>query len=143
MSAPTRDVAAPAAAPVAEGGLLVNVLGDFDLTSAAPPQQSVQNVTPGAEEGFRKFLMKNNGVLFEDDTLQIGVKSDYKKNLGNIYIVLQNFTCTCVKLRGVGAWWFSWLVLTTYSQNPCGLPGPLHGCQLLMFSVPQTAGLSF
>ena len=25
--------------------------------------------------------MKNNGVLFENDLLQIGVKSEYKKNL--------------------------------------------------------------
>ena len=26
--------------------------------------------------------MKNNGVLFENEMLQIGVKSEYKKNLG-------------------------------------------------------------
>lgn len=69
---------APVAAPVADGGLLVNVLGDINFTSTAPSQ----TVTPGAEEGFRKFLFKNNGVLFENDILQIGVKSEYKKNLG-------------------------------------------------------------
>lgn len=75
-------MAAPAAAPVSDGGLLVNVLGDFDVTSDMSAQGSVQNLTPGAEEGYRKFLMKNNGVLFENDILQIGVKSEYKKNLG-------------------------------------------------------------
>jgi AP-2 complex subunit alpha len=73
----TSAPAAPVAAPVADGGLLVNVLGDFDVASTAQ-----DSLTPGAEEGYRKFLMKNNGVLFENDTLQIGVKSEYKKNLG-------------------------------------------------------------
>ena len=29
-----------------------------------------------------RFLTKSNGVLFEDEVLQIGIKSDYKKNLG-------------------------------------------------------------
>ena len=29
-----------------------------------------------------RFLLKNNGVLFENEMLQIGVKSEYKKNLG-------------------------------------------------------------
>lgn len=74
---------AVAAAPVADGGLLVNVLGDIDLPSTAPSQNYTQSVTPGVEEGFGKFLFKNNGVLFENDILQIGVKSEYKKNLGN------------------------------------------------------------
>ena len=44
----------------------------------APPQ----SLTEGSEEGFAKFLTKNNGVLFENNVLQIGVKSEYKKNLG-------------------------------------------------------------
>ena len=39
-------------------------------------------LSPGAEEGFMRFLLKNNGVLFENEMLQIGVKSEYKKNLG-------------------------------------------------------------
>ena len=82
MSGPAREVAAPAAAPATDGGLLVNVLGDFDVTPAMPGQSSAPTLTPGAEEGYSKFLMKNNGVLFENDTLQIGVKSEYKKNLG-------------------------------------------------------------
>ena len=39
-------------------------------------------LSPGAEEGFMRFLLKNNRVLFENEMLQIGVKSEYKKNLG-------------------------------------------------------------
>lgn len=82
-SAPSSVTPAPAPAPAAsEGGLLVDVLGDFSTLAPPASQQSVQGLTPGAEEGFMKFLTKNNGVLFENNILQIGVKSDYKKNLG-------------------------------------------------------------
>ena len=31
-----------------------------------------------------RFLTKNNGVLFENDILQIGIKAEYKKNLGEV-----------------------------------------------------------
>ena len=57
----------------------------------APPPATAAEVTtpptatglsPGAEEGYMRFLLKNNGVLFENEMLQIGVKSEYKKNLG-------------------------------------------------------------
>ena len=72
-------------APVSDG-LLVNVFDDLGGGGAlAAPSVSVdisQDVTPGAEEGFMKFLFKNNGVLFENEILQIGIKSEYKKNLG-------------------------------------------------------------
>ena len=40
-----------------------------------------------------RFLLKNNGVLFENEMLQIGVKSEYKKNLGEpelIYVICGN-----------------------------------------------------
>lgn len=83
-----RNTVTTAATPVNDGGLLVNVLGDIDLVSASPAQNSAKHVTPGADEGFRKFLLKNNGVLFENDILQIGVKSEYKKNLGKILLTM-------------------------------------------------------
>lgn len=30
----------------------------------------------------RRFVCKNNGVLFENQLLQIGIKSEYRQNLG-------------------------------------------------------------
>ncbi len=66
----------------------MNVLDDPILggLSSQPAPAAVttplQTLTPGSEDGFAKFLVKNNGVLFENDVLQIGVKSEYKKNLG-------------------------------------------------------------
>ena len=54
---------------------------------ATPP--AATGLSPGAEEGFMRFLLKNNGVLFENEMLQIGVKSEYKKNLGKLCCVVQ------------------------------------------------------
>lgn len=80
-----------AAPPPSDGGLLVNVLDDIGLLGGVTDIVDVTltstsdaplSLTPGSEEGFLRFLLKNNGVLFENDVLQIGVKSDYKKNLG-------------------------------------------------------------
>lgn len=47
-----------------------------------------------------RFVFKNNGVLFENDLIQIGVKSEYRQNLGRLglfygnktQVTLQNFT---------------------------------------------------
>ena len=46
-------------------------------------------------------MCKNNGVLFENDLLQIGVKSEYRQNLGRIGVFYGNktsfqFTAFCV-----------------------------------------------
>lgn len=73
---------APALAPASDGGLLVNVADDLVFSGPIEVPAGPLGLTPGAEEGFLKFLLKNNGVLFENDILQIGVKSEYKKNLG-------------------------------------------------------------
>ena len=83
------SLAPEAAAPgPSDQGLLIDVFGG---PPPAPAPSAAAGVTtpptavglsPGAEEGFMRFLLKNNGVLFENEMLQIGVKSEYKKNLG-------------------------------------------------------------
>ena len=39
-----------------------------------------------------RFLFKNNGVLFENDVLQIGIKSMYQKSLGKEYTLTHSLT---------------------------------------------------
>ncbi|KAI8489577.1 AP-2 complex subunit alpha-2, partial [Branchiostoma belcheri] len=82
----TNNFAAPAsfaapAAPAGGGGLLVDV---FDTP---PAQNNVSSaLAPQAEENFFKFAIKNNGVLFENELLQIGVKAEYKGNLAPLNV---------------------------------------------------------
>ncbi|XP_072321185.1 AP-2 complex subunit alpha-2-like isoform X2 [Eucyclogobius newberryi] len=66
----------------AAGSLLVDVFSDF--SSPAPADV--------AEEHFSRFVCKNNGVLYENQLLQIGLKSEYRQNLGRIYVFFGNKT---------------------------------------------------
>jgi AP-2 complex subunit alpha len=43
---------------------------------------------------FRRFLFKNNGVLFENEMIQIGVKSEFRQNLGRLGLFYGNKTQT-------------------------------------------------
>ncbi|XP_075696285.1 AP-2 complex subunit alpha-1 isoform X3 [Rhinoderma darwinii] len=77
--APITGSAAPGA-----GNLLVDVFSDTPSASAS--------LAPGTEENFLRFVCKNNGVLFENQLLQIGVKSEFRQNLGRMYLFYGNKT---------------------------------------------------
>ncbi|XP_072890173.1 AP-2 complex subunit alpha-2 isoform X1 [Hemitrygon akajei] len=47
---------------------------------------------PDADDLLNKFVCKNNGVLFENQLLQIGIKSEYRQNLGRMYLFFGNKT---------------------------------------------------
>ncbi|XP_070763064.1 AP-2 complex subunit alpha-2-like isoform X1 [Enoplosus armatus] len=70
--------------PSAEASLLVDVFSD----SSAPASIDV------SEENFPRFVCKSNGVIYENQLLQIGVKSEYRQNLGRIYVFYGNKTST-------------------------------------------------
>ncbi|XP_063294130.1 AP-2 complex subunit alpha-2 isoform X3 [Pelobates fuscus] len=113
-----------ATSPVASSaaGLLVDVFADASLPVAAvssgaednfssdvqtPPEgvsgDSDSSVHDG-EDFFHKFICKNNGVLFENQLLQIGLKCEFRQNLGRMFIFygnkvsaqFQNFTPTLI-----------------------------------------------
>uniref|UniRef100_A0A673FYQ6 AP-2 complex subunit alpha n=1 Tax=Sinocyclocheilus rhinocerous TaxID=307959 RepID=A0A673FYQ6_9TELE len=65
-----------AAAPSA-GSLLVDVFSEAGVN----------------DDGFLRFVCKNNGVLFENQLLQIGIKSEYRQNLGES----QHLTLVCLE----------------------------------------------
>ncbi|XP_061466078.1 AP-2 complex subunit alpha-2 isoform X10 [Rhineura floridana] len=73
-------------APASGGSLLVDVFSD---TSTAPA-----SLAPGSEDNFARFVCKNNGVLFENQLLQIGLKSEFRQNLGRMFIFYGNKTST-------------------------------------------------
>ncbi|XP_018421165.1 PREDICTED: AP-2 complex subunit alpha-2 isoform X2 [Nanorana parkeri] len=90
----TTSPGAPTAA--SSDSLLVDVFADASLPVAA--------VATEAEDNFSRFICKNNGVLFENQLLQIGLKSEFRQNLGRMFIFygnkmssqFQNFTSTLI-----------------------------------------------
>uniref|UniRef100_A0A8B9FJ90 AP-2 complex subunit alpha n=1 Tax=Amazona collaria TaxID=241587 RepID=A0A8B9FJ90_9PSIT len=82
-AAPLANSAPP---PSSSGSLLVDVFSDS--ASAVAP------LAPGSDDNFARFVCKNNGVLFENQLLQIGLKSEFRQNLGRMFIFYGNKTST-------------------------------------------------
>nr|KAF6408925.1 adaptor related protein complex 2 subunit alpha 1 [Rousettus aegyptiacus] len=94
---------AAASAPSGTGNLLVDVSSDGPAPqpSLGPtPEEAflssgpedIGPPIPEADELLNKFVCKNNGVLFENQLLQIGVKSEFRQNLGRMYLFYGNKT---------------------------------------------------
>ncbi|XP_041941103.1 AP-2 complex subunit alpha-2 isoform X5 [Alosa sapidissima] len=77
-----RPAPAVGSAPPSTGSLLVDVFSE----GSAAPSAGVN------DDGFLRFVCKNNGVLFENQLLQIGIKSEYRQNLGRMYLFYGNKT---------------------------------------------------
>ncbi|XP_042298144.1 AP-2 complex subunit alpha-2 isoform X2 [Sceloporus undulatus] len=99
--------------PTSSGSLLVDVFSDTSATPASLAPSSEDNFASpdlvsseqvvseepvdavhDADEPFHKFICKNNGVLFENQLLQIGLKSEFRQNLGRMFIFYGNKTST-------------------------------------------------
>uniref|UniRef100_A0A3Q3WGR5 AP-2 complex subunit alpha n=1 Tax=Mola mola TaxID=94237 RepID=A0A3Q3WGR5_MOLML len=74
-----RSAAPIGSAPTSTGSLLVDVFSEAGPTAVN-------------DDGFLRFVCKNNGVLFENQLLQIGIKSEYRQNLGRMYLFYGNKT---------------------------------------------------
>ena len=68
-------------------------LADLDLsgTSSAPavPKPTL-NSSPSIDRWFEKLCISNDGILYEDPAIQIGVKSEYHGHLGRIALYVGN-----------------------------------------------------
>ncbi|XP_023809520.1 AP-2 complex subunit alpha-2 isoform X1 [Oryzias latipes] len=77
---PTEVLALNPTPPAAAHSLLVDVFSDLSAPTAV------------AEDHLSRFVCKNNGVLYESQLLQVGLKSEYRQNLGRIYVFYGNKT---------------------------------------------------
>ncbi|XP_022173721.1 AP-2 complex subunit alpha [Myzus persicae] len=70
--------------------VLVDVLGDLygggGSTGSNSLNATQNNYNP------KKFICKNNGVLFESELIQVGVKCEFKRNLGRLGLFYGNKT---------------------------------------------------
>uniref|UniRef100_A0A8C7WKR5 AP-2 complex subunit alpha n=2 Tax=Oncorhynchus mykiss TaxID=8022 RepID=A0A8C7WKR5_ONCMY len=102
-----RSTAPASGATPSAGSLLVDVfseagpsatsagVNDDGFLSSAPPTVASEDPAPPlpeSDELLNKFVCKNNGVLFENQLLQIGIKSEYRQNLGRMYLFYGNKT---------------------------------------------------
>nr|XP_046160024.1 AP-2 complex subunit alpha-1-like isoform X4 [Oncorhynchus gorbuscha] len=102
-----RSAAPVSGAAPSAGSLLVDVFSeagpaasssganDDCFLSSAPPSAASEDPAPPlpeSDELLNKFVCKNNGVLFENQLLQIGIKSEYRQNLGRMYLFYGNKT---------------------------------------------------
>jgi hypothetical protein len=77
---------------------LIDVLGDiYNSSSAVNNAKKWENRIsplnfPSNLSTFLRFLFKNNGVLFENEMIQIGVKSEFRQNLGRLGLFYGNKT---------------------------------------------------
>lgn len=92
--------ASPPPSGQASSAALLDIFGDAQPatngTAAAPTGPG--GVVVSNEEGCRRLVCKHNGVMFENDLLQIGIKAEYKQCLGRISVFYgnkTNFQFTC------------------------------------------------
>lgn len=76
----------PPASTQSNQNALIDVLDDMYNNSS--PNAGVG----GAINNARRFVFKSNGVLFENELIQIGVKSEYRQNLGRLSLFYGNKT---------------------------------------------------
>jgi len=50
------------------------------------------STTPATNDSVNKFICKSNGILFENDIIQIGIKSEYRQGVGRLGIFYGNKT---------------------------------------------------
>ncbi|XP_022082511.1 AP-2 complex subunit alpha-2-like [Acanthaster planci] len=93
--APAAAINSLAAQPAAAQNTLLDIFDAPPQMPAAVPSTAAADtgaLSPGAEENFLKFICKNNGVLFENDLLQIGVKSESKSMYCRLVLFFGNKT---------------------------------------------------
>ncbi|XP_066484329.1 AP-2 complex subunit alpha-1 isoform X2 [Tiliqua scincoides] len=78
--------------PESPASLLVEAGLPADSGAAASVSEDPALPIAEADELLNKFVCKNNGVLFENQLLQIGVKSEFRQNLGRMYLFYGNKT---------------------------------------------------
>lgn len=90
----TPPASQPSNSTTSNTGVLLDVFGDMYAGGANPTQSNnVNNLAPAQSTyNAKKFICKNNGVLFENDLIQIGVKSEFRQNLGRLGLFYGNKT---------------------------------------------------
>ena len=61
-----------------------------DKPSKAPNLASAAHLSPGWETGYSSLLFKDQGILYSDNQIQVGLRSEYRGSLGCVILYYTN-----------------------------------------------------
>lgn len=61
-----------------------------EATSKAVNLASAAHLSPGWEQGYRRLLLENEGVLYQDSQIQVGLRSEYRGPVGCLILYFHN-----------------------------------------------------
>lgn len=73
--------------------------GASDLEWALEPEPAktlIDQLSPDWEAGYNALILRSEGVLYEDPQLQIGLRSEYRAQMGCIILYFQNKSSTSI-----------------------------------------------
>ncbi|XP_042564037.1 AP-2 complex subunit alpha-2 isoform X2 [Clupea harengus] len=98
LGSPSPLSSTPPALPPTAASLLIDVFSENSPGAAAAAAAAAAPIAvpaaPVADDNFSRFVCKNNGVLYENQLLQIGLKCEYRQSLGRMYVFFGNKTST-------------------------------------------------
>ncbi|KAK5674482.1 hypothetical protein LTS10_012870 [Elasticomyces elasticus] len=68
----------------------IEELAGLDLGSTMPNLASALHLSPDWEPGYNRLLLRSEGVLYEDVQLQIGLRSEYRAEVGCLILYFTN-----------------------------------------------------
>ncbi|KAJ9632502.1 hypothetical protein H2203_000907 [Taxawa tesnikishii (nom. ined.)] len=76
---------------VSNGDGVKSPTGDLlGLDMSAPNLASAQHLSPGWEPGYQRLLLQPEGVLYEDGQIQVGLRSEYRGEMGCVILYFTN-----------------------------------------------------
>lgn len=70
--------------------------GDTDKSKKNPNLASAAHLSPGWEPGFQKLLFQDEGVLYEDAQIQVGLRSEYRGPVGCVILYFSNRSSSAI-----------------------------------------------
>lgn len=64
--------------------------GDEEKQAKAPNLASAAHLSPGWEGGYKKLLFEDEGILYEDSQIQIGLRTEYRGPVGCVIMYFSN-----------------------------------------------------
>lgn len=76
----------------------IEELAGLDLSSGATPNlASAVHLSPDWEPGYNRLLLKPEGILYEDTQIQIGLRSEYRGEVGCIILYFTNKSSVAIQ----------------------------------------------